>query len=386
MSPTTRRTHPPLPALVLLLALVTAVVVGVRPPPAGATPHYEAIRQALAAGAPIGCPDVRWAAQEGLLAPVEVRALADDGISCPDTAYLGLLTQAVRGDLGCVDLEWHAARGYLNRWQAASIEARLPACQLSTYAFLVTVQASGALTCADVTWHEQQGTISAVDAATLRAALERQGAGCAVPLGPGDEGDDVQALQDELEALGYWVGPEDGRYGLLTRQAMYAFEKATGRPVDGIADVADQAAMDGATRLRPSVPDAGADHVEVDKARQLLIIVRGGQVLWVFNTSTGTEEQYLHPEQGVQLADTPPGRHVVTWQVDGTSEGELGPLYRPKFFHHDGIAVHGFGSVPPLPVSHGCVRVTFEAMDLIWADDLMPLGTPVIVYGTTPGS
>lgn len=65
-------------------------------------------------------------------------------------------------------------------------------------------------------------------------------------------------------------------------------------------------------------------------------------------------------------------------------DGELGPLYRPKYFHHDGIAVHGYGSVPPYPASHGCVRVSFAAVDYLWEQGLMPLESTVLVYGETP--
>jgi lipoprotein-anchoring transpeptidase ErfK/SrfK len=55
-------------------------------------------------------------------------------------------------------------------------------------------------------------------------------------------------------------------------------------------------------------------------------------------------------------------------------------LYRPKYFH-GGVAVHGYTSVPATPASHGCVRVTYAAMDHLWAADLLPIGTPVQVYG-----
>ena len=59
----------------------------------------------------------------------------------------------------------------------------------------------------------------------------------------------------------------------------------------------------------------------------------------------------------------------------------LGPLYRPKYFHEDGIAVHGYDVVPPYPASHGCARLTFAAMDYVWANGLMPMGSTVLVYG-----
>jgi hypothetical protein len=57
----------------------------------------------------------------------------------------------------------------------------------------------------------------------------------------------------------------------------------------------------------------------------------------------------------------------------------LGLLYRPKYFH-EGVAIHGYTSVPAHPASHGCVRVTYPAMDHIWSAGLMPVGTPAWVY------
>ena len=70
--------------------------------------------------------------------------------------------------------------------------------------------------------------------------------------------------------------------------------------------------------------------------------------------------------------------------MDGWDTGPLGDLFRPKYFHHDGIALHGFERVPPVPASHGCVRLTIPAINFVWAFDLAPIGTPVWVYGTTP--
>ena len=61
-------------------------------------------------------------------------------------------------------------------------------------------------------------------------------------------------------------------------------------------------------------------------------------------------------------------------------------MYRPKYFHHDGIALHGYHAIPPHPASHGCARMTFEAIDFIWANDLMPMGSVVLVYGESPSA
>jgi N-acetylmuramoyl-L-alanine amidase len=98
----------------------------------------------------------------------------------------------------------------------------------------------------------------------------------------------------------------------------------------------------------------------------------------VLHTSTGTFEPYTH-EGREHLADTPAGIWRVTWAHDGWREGALGRLYRPRYVHHDGIAVHGYPSVPDHPASHGCARVSNAAMDVVWREDPMPLGSTVLV-------
>ena len=71
---------------------------------------------------------------------------------------------------------------------------------------------------------------------------------------------------------------------------------------------------------------------------------------------------------------------TVIRQVDGPDHGPLGMLWRPKYFTWTGIAVHGYTSVPPYPASHGCARVSNDAMNWIWANNIMPIGTTVWVY------
>ena len=192
----------------------------------------------------------------------------------------------------------------------------------------------------------------------------------------GDRGTEVLALQRDLRALGYWLGGSDETYGYLTEQAVTAFQKVEGLAPDGVAGPATRAAL--AEADRPSTSATG-DLVEVDKARQVLFVVRSGKVAWTLNVSTGTERPY-QVNGRTELADTPPGRWTVGWAVDGVDTGELGALYRPRYFHEDGIAVHGYHSVPNYPASHGCVRVTEAAMDWIWSQNLMPLGSAVWVH------
>ena len=144
-----------------------------------------------------------------------------------------------------------------------------------------------------------------------------------------------------------------------------------------MAGPATLAALPGAARQTPV--DASGTHLEVDLERQILLVVEGGRTTWVLNTSTGNGEAYASPRGGTAVATTPTGRFTIQREIDGLREGPLGTLYRPKYFV-GGIAVHGSGSIPAHPASHGCVRLTNAAMDLLWSSGLAPLGTPVVVH------
>ncbi len=223
-------------------------------------------------------------------------------------------------------------------------------------------------------------TAPATTAPPAAAAPQRSIPRHSAVLDRGDSGAAVRDVQQRLHDLRYWV-IVDGDYGWLTEQAVYAFQKANGITVDGRVGPETRAAL-----ADPLVPAPRSTHgrvIEIDKERQLLYTVVDGELEWVFHTSTGTEDPYRHPSGRTALADTPGGTHSVFWQVDGWDDGVLGPLYRPKYFHQDGIAVHGYGAVPPYPASHGCVRLTFVAMDYVWANDLMPVGSTVSVYGVS---
>ena len=126
--------------------------------------------------------------------------------------------------------------------------------------------------------------------------------------------------------------------------------------------------------------------MEVDKAKQLLFIVVDGQTAWAFNTSTGSGIPYEATNKNdptkVEKGDavTPAGLFEVTRErPEGWWEGDLGQIYRPKYFV-GGIAIHGMTSVPNYPASHGCVRLSTQAMDFIWFTGLVPVGTPVWVH------
>lgn len=195
-------------------------------------------------------------------------------------------------------------------------------------------------------------------------------------LGLGARGKVVLALQRRLASLGYWLGRPDGVFGDATEQAVFALQKAAGIGTDGIVGPLTRAALARGVVPRPR-PVAGRA-IEIDLERQLLLIVDGRHLDAVLNTSTGGG--YWYRSGGATYrAVTPTGHYRIYRQVDGLDVSPLGELWRPKYFD-SGIALHGYASVPPVPVSHGCVRVSIAAMNWIWAANLAPVGTAVYVF------
>jgi N-acetylmuramoyl-L-alanine amidase len=192
----------------------------------------------------------------------------------------------------------------------------------------------------------------------------------------GARGSQVLALQHKLVALGYWLGGMDGQFGDLTRQSVVAIQKVARITRDGVCGPATWARVDAGTR--PRAKSARGHVIEINKATQTLLIVDSGRVKRIFNTSTGSGQRYLQGGKW-HVAVTPSGSFRVYRRVNKWDDGPLGALYRPQYFN-GGIAVHGLASVPSVPASHGCARVSLPAMNNLWAVGGMQVGTPVLVY------
>ncbi|CAN5444199.1 hypothetical protein BH10ACT2_BH10ACT2_21560 [soil metagenome] len=207
--------------------------------------------------------------------------------------------------------------------------------------------------------------------------------GVIVPVGKSD-GPDTAEAQLRLDQLGFWSGANDGDYGFAMTQAVMAFQKYLGLEASGKLDE-DTAAWLSAFPERAHGASDDGTLVEVDKTKQLLFLIVDGKTTWTFNTSTGSGISYVAHNQNtgeVEKGDavTPNG----VWKTNrerpnGWWQGDLGDIYRPKYFR-GGVAIHGMTRVPNTPVSHGCVRLSTAAMDFIWDNNLIPLGTPVWVH------
>jgi L,D-transpeptidase-like protein/putative peptidoglycan binding protein/PKD domain-containing protein len=176
-------------------------------------------------------------------------------------------------------------------------------------------------------------------------------------LGPGARGASVRALEERLAALRYAV-QVDGSFGDDDTEALYAFQKVEGLPRTGTASPLVWRRL-----LRARTPQAryAGDHVEIDKARQVIFVVRGGRVTLIVATSTGA------------TGNTPLG----VWHVYRKVAGFDWVLYYPSYFLR-GFAVHGYPDVPPYPASHGCARIPMWIAQTVYGE--IPDGSVVYVY------
>ena len=201
------------------------------------------------------------------------------------------------------------------------------------------------------------------------------------------DGEETARVQQRLLEAGFWLVAVDGDYGHTTKQAVMAFQKYYGLKATGKVDDNTALALTQVSTWPQARSTDQGTIVEVDKDRQVLMIVVNGRVLWVLNTSTGSGQWFLEQNQkdltkwelGRSITDS--GRFKINRErSNGWWAGDLGEIYRPKYFN-GGIAIHGSRSIPNYPASHGCVRVSTAAMDMIWETGILPKGTPVWVYG-----
>jgi N-acetylmuramoyl-L-alanine amidase len=193
----------------------------------------------------------------------------------------------------------------------------------------------------------------------------------------GSSGASVTRLQNRLNALGYWVGTADGHFGALTQQAVWAVQKAAGQRRSGRADLAVLGVLQ--RGVRPTPRTRSGNCIEVDLKRQLLMVVNNGALRVILNTSTGSGERYY--SRGTwSTAVTPTGTYWIGRRYTaGWETGPLGSMWKPAYWYQ-GWAIHGSGSIPPYPASHGCCRLSTAGMDMLYAQNYVPTGAKVWVY------
>ncbi|MEY2475469.1 MAG: hypothetical protein QOG87_784 [Actinomycetota bacterium] len=196
-------------------------------------------------------------------------------------------------------------------------------------------------------------------------------------LGQGASSPAVQSLEAKLAELHYDVGRVDGVYDSMTSHAVLAFQKVHGMARTSRATDDVVAKVMAAGQAAPMMGGGGATRVEIDIKRQVLFLWKGGGLYRILDVSTGSGKRYC-VDGSCATAVTPGGSFRVTRRISGWRTSRLGRLYNPLYFN-GGIAIHGSGSVPAYPASHGCVRITMAAAG--WFPGQVPNGTPVYVLG-----
>jgi N-acetylmuramoyl-L-alanine amidase len=194
--------------------------------------------------------------------------------------------------------------------------------------------------------------------------ISRRIAVSARTLRRGARGPDVSALHRRLAQLRVHVAGIGTVFGAETYDSVIAFQKARGLPRTGVVDARMWRALGAVRFFRPHYA-APTPHIEIDKSRQTLMIVRRGVVTGIIPVSTGA------------TGNTPVGAFHILWKAPATSTW-LGSaiLYRTMTFHGN-FAIHGYYSVPPWPASHGCVRVPMWEANWLYVQS--PVGERVYV-------
>ncbi|MDG1267525.1 MAG: L,D-transpeptidase family protein [Ilumatobacter sp.] len=224
-------------------------------------------------------------------------------------------------------------------------------------------------------------------------------------LSRGVQSDEVRQLQNRLVELGFDPGPTDGIFGLMTTQAVWAFEKIiVGTPRSEATGRVDQAMWEQLMRdvsITPRRPTNGqADHTEVYLDEQVMIVFQRDTPVLISHISTGEldatgepaeyceEATYDTDAQGRELeepitkavcalAKTPGGVFTYKRKVEGKRVSPLGGMWDPVYFNY-GIAVHGAENVPLEPASHGCVRIPMHISE--YFQDTISIGDRILVW------
>jgi hypothetical protein len=177
-------------------------------------------------------------------------------------------------------------------------------------------------------------------------------------LRQGTSGADVRALLRHLSDIGFHTPGSGGRYTFPASEVTLAFQKAYGLPRTYVWGQREWRLVS-TLKHGPSVKFTGAGtHIEVDKGRQILMVVTNGKLVGTIAVSSGA------------TGNTPLGNFSI-YQRGGSH------LFRFMGFIGN-FGIHGYVPVPSFPASHGCVREPMWAASWTWNHS--KIGTKVHIY------
>jgi len=183
-------------------------------------------------------------------------------------------------------------------------------------------------------------------------------------LSSGSSGPYVKGMLTALAGLRFRVPDLGTRFTAQVRDSVVAFQKAYGLSRTYVFSTACWRKADGARLVKPrhASPDT---HLEVDKGRQIGMVVRNGRPYGIICVSTGATN------------NTPEGTFHIRQKSSFTTSGYGGILVRTMGFIGN-FAMHGYAPVPPYPASHGCVREPIWAS--YWMYDQSWVGETLYIY------
>lgn len=224
-------------------------------------------------------------------------------------------------------------------------------------------------------------TVLLIGAGGAHAQTTGKDAARASKTPPALSAEEIGEARRRLAELGYWVKAEGAGDEVSLRHALIAFQKIEGRPRTGVLTQAELQALRAARRL--TTRESGYPHVEIDLCRQVLFLIDAGDIpLRILPVSTGSGECFTEGGR-TRRAVTPQGRFTIKHKIKGWRKSPLGLLYYPNYVY-DGVAIHGNPSVPPVPASHGCIRIPmFAAQEF---SELAVTGMVVLIYDSSAAS
>jgi hypothetical protein len=252
--------------------------------------------------------------------------------------------------------QWVLVRSYLGRHLFKTDRLRLKPNSKHTYgAFTEKVKSPGVGTLTVTVAHDR-------DAAMLGFLSRRTYSVLDPHAGFGSTGRFVQLIQNQLSDLHFYI-PRTGVYDSGTGLAIDAYHRlrgwGTSQTLDGRTI---SALLNGQGSFTVRYPRHGT-HAEGDLTHQLLALINGSKVYWIFPISSGK------PSTPTVLGNFRVYSRVPGYLPDG--------MYYSSFFT-GGYAIHGYDPAPDYPASHGCMRLPIQ--DAIAAYHWLNYGDAVDVY------
>jgi hypothetical protein len=183
-------------------------------------------------------------------------------------------------------------------------------------------------------------------------------------LSTGASGPYVKGMLTALQQLRFRVPGVGLVFTSQVKDSVMAFQKAYGLSRTYVFNTACWRKIDGVRLIRPRHASP-ATHLEVDKGRQIAMVVKGGKPYGIICVSTGA------------TGNTPEGTFHIQQKHPFTTSGFGGILVRTMGFVGN-FAMHGYAPVPPYPASHGCVREPIWAS--YWMFDHSWVGETLYIY------